>query len=524
MSATLKILHVEDNPDDAELVARELRRGGLKFELQHAHDQATFLAALTTPPELVLSDFALPQFDGLTALSLLKQRYPDTPFILVSGAIGEDLAVAAMREGASDYILKDRLSRLPTAIESALSRAALRRENQQLEARLLRAARLESLGRLSAGIAHDLNNILLPIMMAEQLLREYVNEPSGVELLDSIEKSARRGAQVLKQLLMFGRGTSGERVLVRPEQSLAEIQAVMRETFPKDVSVRVSKLEPGAVVSADPTQLHQILLNLCVNARDAMPNGGTLTLGLGRRVLTPELARKYPGSTPGPHVVLSVSDTGSGISEANLEKIFEPFFTTKGLEQGTGLGLSSVLGIVQSYGGFVQVQSLPEQGTEFEVWLHEHEGGVVSEVRGIAPGRAAGRGQLVLVVDDEPDVLDVLGASITRSGYRVISAPDGAAALEKLDERASEIVAVVADFSMPRLDGLGLVRQIRGRRADLPIVIMTAALSLDKRASFARLGVGEFLIKPFQADALLASLDRVLSVRPASSSALGGSR
>ncbi|HEY3497521.1 MAG TPA: response regulator [Polyangiaceae bacterium] len=511
MSEPLKILQVEDSPDDAELVARELRRGGLEFEIRRVHDRAAFLEALSVEPDLVLSDFALPQFDGLSALVLLKQRYPDVPFILVSGAIGEDLAVAAMREGAADYILKDRLSRLPTAVQSALSQAALRKENRQLEDRLLRAARLESLGRLSAGLAHDLNNILLPIMMAEQLLRDFVTEPSAVELLDSIEMSARRGAQVLKQLLMFGRGTSGERVLIRPDRALSEIQAVMRETFPKDVIVHTAEIDSSAVISADPTQLHQILLNLCVNARDAMPEGGTLTLALRRRELTPELARKYPGSVPGPHVVLSVRDTGTGISPENLEKIFEPFFTTKGLEHGTGLGLSSVLGIVQSYGGFVQVQPLPDRGTEFKVWLREHEGGVVSEVRGVSPGRSAGRGQLVLVVDDEPAVLDVLGATITRSGYRVLSAPDGAAALERLDERASEIVAIVADISMPRLDGLGLVREIRCRRDDLPIVIMTAALPPDKQLSFTRLGVAEFLIKPFQADALLASLDRVLA-------------
>jgi len=515
MSEPLKILQVEDNPDDAALVSRELRRGGLVFELQRVCDEPSFVEALSVEPELVLSDFVLPQFDGLTALKLLKRSYPDAPFILISGAIGEDLAVAAMREGASDYILKDRLSRLPTAVQSALAQAALRRENRLLEDRLLRAARLESLGRLSAGLAHDLNNILLPIMMAEQLLRDYVIDPSAIDLLDTIEKGARRGAQVLKQLLMFGRGTSGERVLIRPDHAISEIQSVMRETFPKDVTVRMSVADQTSVISADPTQLHQILLNLCVNARDAMPEGGTLTLGLQRRELTPELAREYPGSTPGPHVVLSVGDTGVGIGAENLDKIFDPFFTTKGLEHGTGLGLSSVLGIVQSYGGFVQVQSLPERGTEFKVWLREHEGGVVSEVRSLALGRADGRGQLVLLVDDEPAVLDVLGASITRFGYRVLPAPDGAAALEKLDERLGEIAAIVADVSMPRLDGVGLVREIQQRRPDLPIVIMTAALPPDKQASLVRLGVAEFLIKPFQADALLASLDRVLAPRVA---------
>jgi CheY-like chemotaxis protein len=277
-----------------------------------------------------------------------------------------------------------------------------------------------------------------------------------------------------------------------------------------------------SVILADPTQLHQILLNLCVNARDAMPNGGTLTLGLRRRELTPEVALKYPGSEPGPHVVLSVRDTGLGIDPEDLEKIFDPFFTTKKLEHGTGLGLSSVLGIVQSYGGFVQVNSTPDQGTEFKVWLREHEGNVVSEIRGVPPGRAPGSGQLVLVVDDEPAVLDVLGASMARYGYRVISAPDGAVALEKLDERLADVAVVVADISMPRLDGLSLVREIKSRRADLPIVIMTAALSPEKQASFASLGVVEFLVKPFQADVLLDGLDRVLAARSATTKSVRG--
>jgi CheY-like chemotaxis protein len=342
-----------------------------------------------------------------------------------------------------------------------------------------------------------------------------VSDPSAIDLLDTIEKGARRGAQVLKQLLMFGRGTSGERVLIRPDRAIAEIEAVIRETFPKDLILRTTVADQAAVVSADPTQLHQILLNLCVNARDAMPHGGTLTLGLHRRELRPELAREYPGSTPGPHVVLSVSDTGVGIGPENLERIFDPFFTTKGLEHGTGLGLSSVLGIVQSYGGFVQVQSRPERGTEFRVWLREHAGGVVSEVRSLALGRADGRGQLVLLVDDEPAVLDVLGASIARFGYRVISAADGVAALEKLDERSSEVAAIVADLSMPRLDGVGMVREIQQRHPKLPIVVMTAALPPDKQASLAWLGVAEFLIKPFQTEALLASLERVLGPRVA---------
>ncbi len=423
---------------------------------------------------------------------MLKRRYPDVPFILVSGAIGEELAVAAMREGAADYLLKDRLSRLPTAVQAALEQASLRRENQLLEQRLLRAARLESLGKLSAGIAHDLNNILLPIMLAEQLLRDQITNNDALEVLETIELSALRGARVLKQLLMFGRGTSGARIALRPEASIVEVCAVMRETFPKDIVVRTEMNDEDAVVLADPTQLHQILLNLCVNARDAMQSGGTLTLGLKYDSATSEVTRKYPGSEPGLHVVISVRDTGAGIEAGNLERIFDPFFTTKDLRDGTGLGLSSVLGIVTSYGGFVQVDSSLQQGTEFKVWLRAHAGEPTVLDRSDLPMRPSGRGHRVLLVDDEEAIRDVLGVSIARFGYRVLSANDGAAALDVLDTRPGDVDVVLADLAMPRLDGLRLVREIRKRNPGLPVVIVTGALAADKRAAFASLGVVEF--------------------------------
>jgi two-component system, cell cycle sensor histidine kinase and response regulator CckA len=508
---TLQLLLVEDSELDAELVLRELRKGGLDFDVRQVHDEPTYVDALTAKPDLVLSDYALPSFDGLSALSILKGRYPDVPFILVSGAIGEELAVAAMREGAADYLLKDRLSRLPTAVRAALDQAALRRENQLLEQRLLRAARLESLGRLSAGIAHDLNNILLPIMLAEQLLRDQITNDDALEVLETIELCALRGARVLRQLLMFGRGTNGARVALRPDASIAEVCAVMRETFPKDIVVRTEVKDDDTVVLADATQLHQILLNLCVNARDAMQGGGTLTIGVAFETASPELTRRYPGSEPGRHVVISVRDTGAGIEPENLERIFDPFFTTKELSEGTGLGLASVLGIVTSYGGFVQVESELHKGTEFKVWLRAHAGGPSVVQRSERPKRASGRGHRVLLVDDEEAIRDVLGVSIARFGYRVLSATDGEAALAVLDAHPGDVDVVLADLAMPRLDGLRLVREIRKRNPTLPVVVMTGALPAEKRAAFTELGVVEFLTKPFQSETLLACLARSIA-------------
>jgi signal transduction histidine kinase len=368
-SETIKILLVEDDALDAELIERALRRGGIRFEVRRVDDRAGYLSALDDGLDLVLSDYQLPQFDGLSALALLKERCPEVPFILVSGTISEELAVAAMRSGAADYLLKDRLSRLAPAVSGALEQAQLRREKSELEERLLRANRMESLGRLASGMAHDLNNILQPILIAQGLLRTKVQEPAVTTLLDTIDSNAQRGASVLQQLLSLGRGVSRERVPVRLSVVVGEMEAIMRQTFPRDIAVVVEELASDVLVLADQTQLHQVLMNLCVNARDAMPLGGQLNLVVSRANVDCTTAKAYPGAKPGPHAVLSVVDTGSGIAEENLGRIFDPFFSTKPPDQGTGLGLSSVLGIVRSHAGFIRVDSGLGRGAAFHVHL-----------------------------------------------------------------------------------------------------------------------------------------------------------
>lgn len=515
MGGHYRILQLEDCSSDAELVLRELRRGGLSFDVERVHDEASYLQALSEPPDLVLSDYALPQFDGLTALTLLKARHPDVPFILISGAIGEDLAVEAMRKGAWDYLLKDRLTRLPTAVFGALEQSQLRKQNRALEERLARAARLESLGRLSAGIAHDLNNILLPILMAVEMLGDDIQDGHARSLLGTIELSANRGAHVLKQLLMFGRGTNNQRIPMQMSHAIDEVGRVIRETFPKDVQVLTEVLDADLVVLADPTQLQQILLNLCVNARDAMRGGGSMTLRLESQIVDEALSLSNPGSSTGPHVVISVRDSGTGIEPKDLERIFDPFFTTKEMEHGTGLGLSSVLGIVQGYGGFIQVNSTLGLGTEFKVYLRQHLGRAVAEAQPSARPQSGPRqvekGPLVVVVDDEEAVLDVLGASVGRLGYRVLLINDSTAALSELAERLDEIGVLVTDLAMPGLDGLRFVEELKRRRADLPIVVMTAVLQPSQRSSLAALDVRECLLKPFQAAEFMGSVERALA-------------
>lgn len=281
-------------------------------------------------------------------------------------------------------------------------------------------------------------------------------------------------------------------------------------------------MDEDALVFADPTQLQQILLNLCVNARDAMPGGGTLTIRATSEVVSPEFAAQQPRAEGGPHVLISVRDTGDGIEASDLERIFDPFFTTKELEHGTGLGLSSVLGIVESYGGFIQVESERGHGSEFKVWLRAHDGAPSREVTSAFKEKPRGGGLRVLLVDDEEAILEILSASLERYGYQTFSRSDGALALEFLDERLPEVDVVVADLVMPRFDGTRLVREIRRRSPSLPLVIMTGALSAEARQNFVQLGVTEFLLKPFQTEALLSCLARVLALAERPFQALAG--
>jgi signal transduction histidine kinase len=502
----LRILLLEDNPNDAELVELELRRGGLEFELVRAWEQSRYLELLESPLDIVISDYNLPGFDGLSAFALLREHQHETPFILVSGALGEELAVAAMRQGVSDYLLKDRLTRLPNAVRVALEQAQLRREKEQLQQRLLRADRLESLGQLAAGVAHDLNNILLPIMMAAEVLPDSVQGEDGHELLATIRLSVERGAKILKQLLAFGRGTSGERECLKVEAALREVSALMRETFPRGISLQVQVTAPDAEVLADPTQIQQVLLNLCVNARDAMPGGGTLTLGLSRCDVDRETARLHPGSQAGPHAVLSVKDTGSGIAAAELDRIFDPFYTTKPIDQGTGLGLSSVLGIVKGHRGFIQVESTPGVGSEFRVYLPLASGQEPVTGRPRRDSQSRFHQGLVLLVDDEPTVRHVLRAGLGRVGYRVVEASDGEGGLERFKAEGSRIGALVVDLSMPRLDGVGLIRGIRALGSELPIIAMMGVAASEQLRELETLGVRHVLQKPFGLEDLLKRL------------------
>ncbi len=519
MNSKLRVLHLEDSPRDAELIRSTLEDGDFACDLIVADSEQDFTRHLAEGQfDLILSDYGLAGYDGLSALELVRRTKPDIPFILVSGTLGEEEAVESLKTGATDYILKSRLTRLVPAVRRALEDARKRAELKEAEARLLRAQRLESIGALASGIAHDLNNILAPIMMSAPMLRWGLKPDEIEKTLVSIEKSARRGADLVKQLLLFGRGVEGNRTLLQPEHLTRDIARMVRETFPKAIAFEAKTASNLWPLTGDATQIHQVLLNLCVNARDAMPSGGELSLSAENVHLEQPIASIVAEASPGPYVRFEVTDTGEGISPAIMEKIFDPFFTTKEPGRGTGLGLSTVLGIVKSHGGYLDLRSTVGQGTTFSIYFPATPSQVPAAAHpptSLPPSK--GNGETILLVDDEPEILKITAQNLARNGYQSLLAHDGVDALVQFTQRRGEIHAVLTDLEMPLMDGVSLVRAIRRVDAKVQVIastgIGTTAMIDEKVSQLNELGVQTLLTKPYGAETLLAALDQALRKR-----------
>lgn len=642
MNLNLRVLIVEDLEDDMLLMLRELRRGGYTPDYIRVDTPTAMKTALDRQEwDIVIADYTLPAFSAPDALKLLQSHKLDLPFIIVSGTIGEDVAVAAMKAGAHDYIIKGNLARLVPAVERELREAqerckrhsaeqALREseerfrqlaenivesvfwmsdpsarqflyvspayesiwgrsceslyadfrewleaihpqhrqrvqtslfdraltgnydeeyqiirpdgslrwirdrgfpirdnagepyrvvgiaeditEKKQWEAQFLRAQRLESLGTLASGVAHDFNNILTPILAAAQLLPVKLPklDEKDLNLFKLIEDSAKRGADLVKQILAFARGVEGKRVSLQVRHLLLEIVQVVKQTFPKTIQIRTDIPSTDLwTVSADATQLHQVLMNLCVNARDAMPDGGILGISANNIIIDEAYTHINLDARVGSYVVITLSDTGIGIPPELLERIFDPFFTTKEVGKGTGLGLSTVLGIVKNHGGFIKVKSEVDGGTKFQVYLPAVEDTAAQHTE--EQLLLAGNGELILIVDDEPLIQQVTKTSLEDNNYRTLLASDGIEAIALYAEYKHEISLVLMDIMMPSMDGLTALRTLQKLNPKL-LAIATSGLTSNKQLAEAiGLGVKAFLPKPYTAKELLDILQKVLS-------------
>jgi PAS domain S-box-containing protein len=741
MSARLRLLHLEDSPQDAELVQLMLERNGLDCDTVIVNNKISFEQALAKGGfDLILSDFSLPGYNGLAALALVRERRPQLPFILVSGTVGEDEAIDSLRSGATDYVLKARLARLPAAVRRALqeSEAAAQRhkleglfqnimenledmvavvdlqgkrvfcspscrrlfpsldslvgtdafgevhpedrlridlffraiaangqaqraeyrvvlgsgavrhiesqgsamrdatgrislvllvsrditkrkeaderiqqqaelldkardaiclkdlsqhilywnksaerlygwnaqeaigrsandlllagdaaqampalrelirhgqwqgelhqvdrqgreliaesrwtllrddqgraksilvintditEKKQTEARLLRTQRMESIGALAGGIAHDLNNTLAPIIMAAEVLQREITSEVGRKLMETIKKSAGHGAEMVKQILSFARGTSGARHLLQLRFLVAELEGFVRSTFPVSILL-TTRTDPNLwPVIGDATQLHQVLLNLCVNARDAMPKGGTLLIEVANVEEDPWLSDRQ---APGPHVMLAVTDSGEGMTPQVQAQIFEPFFTTKAEGRGTGIGLSTVMSIVKAHHGLVNFTSQVGEGTVFRIYLPTSAAPVAPPQP--SPLAPATHGDLILIVDDDIGILEMTKLNLEARDFSVLTAKEGNEAVAVYEQWHLDINAVLMDMRMPNMSGLELMTRLRRINPQVRVIGISGQEPEDDSARAARPYLRGLLTKPFTIDALLAKL------------------
>lgn len=382
---------------------------------------------------------------------------------------------------------------------------------KRTEEQLLRAQRMESIGTLAGGIAHDLNNVLSPILMSVDMLQSDEEiEPKTEPWLSIIKESALRGSELIKQVMVFARGAEGERVEIELRHLILELTKILTETLPKTITVKYNIDPELALVSADPTQIHQVLMNLAVNARDAMPAGGTLKITAHNIFIDEITARTNIDARAGNYVLLTVEDTGEGIPEDVLERIWDPFYTTKDTGKGTGLGLSTVLTIVKSHRGFINLYSEPRRGTKFSVYLPASTKAGKTASGEQTSRYQTGNGEMVLVVDDEANIRQATAATLEKYGYQTLTAGDGTEALAVFAQRQSEIDLVITDMAMPFMDGAATIRALRKLNPDLKI-IAASGLTDQQKDDIKDLKTDAFLTKPFTAEKLLTTIASVIA-------------
>ena len=520
----IRILHLEDDPNDSELLIMILADENIPSQVHRVETRKDFESALEKQSwSLVISDYSLPSFDGLKALSLTRERLGDVPFILFSGTIGEETAIECLKRGATDYVLKQRPARLVAAVRSVfnaadererrkkseeeLQRSAMR--EKEMEARFLRMQRMESIGALVSGIAHDLNNALVPILMGCGFLRSETLNDEAQQILSTMESSARRGADMLRHVLAFARGVESKKCPVQLKLLLREMEKIARDAFPKSIRTRTDLAADLWPVSGFATQLYQVLMNLCINARDAMPNGGQLTLRAENIQLDQNTSQIHPDAKAGAYLLLTVSDTGEGMAPEIIEKIFQPFFTTKELRGGTGLGLSTSLDIVKDHGGFITVKSQPAQGSQFSVYLPALTT-PVTEGETELSRLPSGNGEMILLVDDEVSICEITKAALENYGYRVLVANSGPEAVTLYAEKRNEVKLVITDTGMPFMDGNATSIALKKINPALKIVMASGGAPDKNVKEVTDVDIAAFAPKPYTVEKLLTIVHEVL--------------
>jgi len=495
----LRALLVEDSPADAELLVHELRAAKFDLTFERVETAGQMKQALERGGwDIVLSDYSLPTFSGPEALCVKQAMGVDIPFIIVSGTIGEETAVSALKAGAHDFLVKGRLARLVPAIERALGDAAERRERKQLEAQLNHAQKMEAVGQLAGSVAHDFNNVLTAILGFCELALSAM-APDAPERADLVEirNAGERAAGLTRQLLAFSRQQVLQPKVHDLNALIDGILPMLRRLVVENIDLSVALAATGAKIKIDSTQLEQILINLVVNARDAMPNGGRLTI---ETTIDPVNGL----------VTLIVGDTGTGMDATTQARIFEPFFTTKGVGKGTGLGLATVQRIVKQCGGGIELTSTAGEGTVFRITLPRVADSAAAPVEMRAAAGGFGGSETVLLAEDDPAVRLLTRLSLQRSGYTVLEAGSVAEAVDVAKRYHDPIAVLLSDVIMPDSGGTPLIDRLRLTRPDVRVIYMSGYTD-DAIVHHGVLSEGTaFLQKPFTPHALTRKVREVL--------------
>ncbi len=512
----LKALIVEDSNDDCQFLIHYLKKHGFNLQHRRVETEADMKEALQSDSwDVILSDFSLPQFSGPRAFEVLKDSLLDIPFIIISGTVGEDIAVEMMRTGVSDYILKSNMHRLEPAIHREVLGLKSRRRHRQTERtlhdteeQLRQSQKMEAIGQLAGGIAHDFNNMLSVL----QIYCHKVKETSGVSdevknYIDKILNVQARSAALTRQLLVFSRRQPCTLHPLNLNKSIESIQDMIESLVGSQIKVKIELSPNTENILANESQIEQVIMNLSVNARDSMPKGGVLSIKTNHTTFKTDVMHGSAHLSKGQYVVLEVSDTGQGINPENLKKIFEPFFTTKPVGSGTGLGLSIIYGIVHQHNGSIEVTSVVNKGTSFKIYLPVAHGTHKLEIQSEEKKQKTAENHCILLVEDEAELRSLILEMLINKGFKVIEAQDGDDALEKIKNSENKISLILTDMMMPATDGTQLSLEVKKIGREIPFLYMSGYFKHPIPAGFS------FIEKPFTNEALVSNIQQILSAK-----------
>jgi two-component system cell cycle sensor histidine kinase/response regulator CckA len=512
MGIPLNVLIVEDSADDAELLVDELQTAGFAPAWKRIETEAAYRASLGERIDLIFSDFSMPQFSTFRALDVLQKSHLDIPFVVVSGTIGEEHAVDILKAGATDYVLKHHLARLGPVVRRALRESAERAERKKLQEQFLQAQKMESIGQLAGGVAHDFNNILTVIQGHASMLRTKTNLPEEIRgSINQILLAAERATNLTRQLLTFSRKQVTQTRVLDLNEVVTNMTKMLKHILRADVSLRVNYDSEAFLVRADAGMMEQVLMNLAINARDAMPQGGKLIISTSDESIGPEYVQLNPQGAVGDFVCLAVTDTGEGIPPENLARIFEPFFTTKPVGQGTGLGLASVYGIVRQHDGWITVYSEVGKGTVFRIYLPAAKEREDKKIERPVNQVVRGGNETILLIEDEAPLRALDRSILEGYGYEVVEADCAGAALDRWREHHNRISLVFTDVVIPGgATGPDLAKKFHAEKPSLRI-IFSSGYSMDVVEKDFELSEGvNFLQKPYSPHRLAQAVREVL--------------